>query len=51
MKAKSKDNSLSEWVSENKEELRFVVEHGSTDTIQAQAEAMLKVAEIDPEKE
>lgn len=50
MKAKSKDSSLSQWVSENEDELRFVSEYGSNDTIRAQAEAMLNLGLKDDKK-
>ncbi len=37
--------SLSKWVSQNIDELKFVAEHGRTKTVRAQAKAFLAVLE------
>lgn len=38
------DKNLTDWVKNNKDELEFVAQHGTTKTIRAQAEALLKVS-------
>lgn len=41
---------LEKWVSDHIEELRFVSKYGRTETLQAQAEALLKIGTENGEK-
>lgn len=38
---------LTKWVEKHREKLRFVKEYGRTETLRAQAEALLKIGDED----